>query len=481
MPQFTGRVLKYPARAAFIYYLLLIALGSAALSHPVCRTPGAKPIHWLDAVFTATSATCVTGLAVRSTEHDFSIYGQAVILILIQVGGIGIMTITTFISIHVAGRASLRQRMIVSETLGAREATDLRGVLRHVFVTTLLIEGAGCLLLLARNAFDLPPKVALWHALFHSISAFCNAGFALYDSSLINYRSDPITNGVICGLIITGGLGYPVLLDLRENWRGPWRERWGRLLVHSKVMILGTVTLLTVGFASILALEWNGVLHGMPLGERLLAAAFHSVTSRTAGFNTIDIARLSAASLFVTILLMMIGAGPCSTAGGFKVSTLMVLVLRGWATFRGYPRANYFRRTIPSSSVEKANATALLFGVVAILALLALLMIEQRSAQHRARLIEQFAQQEQAVTAAKERALQQPRGLFLEIAFETFSALGTVGLSTGITGTLSSPGRLVIIALMFIGRLGPISVFAALSSSEKEPRVAYPTEEPLIG
>ncbi len=484
MPRFTGRAFKYPARAAFLYYLALIFLGSVVLTHPQCRRAGAKPIGWLDAFFTATSATCVTGLSVRSIEHDFSPLGQFAILVMIQVGGIGIMTITTFISIQIAGRASLRQRLIVAETLGAYETTDMRGVLRRILQTTLLIESVGVFALTMNNVIEyrLAPANALWHATFHSVSAFCNAGMALHDSNLIAYRADPVVNGVICGLIITGGIGYPVLIDLRENWHGPWYPRWNRLLVHSKLMLIGTAVLLATGFAGTLALEWNGALATLPLHERVLVAAFHSTATRTAGFNTIDIAQLSAASLFLTVLLMMIGGGPCSTAGGFKVSTLMVLMLRGWATFRGYASVHFARRTIPSHTIGKAHATAILFGAVAIVAVFLLLSVEVHFRQG-AQTQSNPAPLHLAATPEEARGTPPPlpKAVFLDIAFEVTSALGTVGLSTGITPQLSAAGKWVIIVLMFIGRLGPISVFAALSGSEKDQPVGYPNEEPLIG
>jgi trk system potassium uptake protein len=466
MPRMTGRVQRYPARAAFAYYGTLILLGTIALLQPQCRAPGRPPLSFLDALFMATSAGCVTGLSVSSLENDFSFVGQAVILFMIQVGGIGIMTITTFISLQLGTRAGLRQRMIVTETLGAGEHADIRWVLKNVFALTLLFEMIGFVFLALRNLVDLPLRQALWHALFHSVSAFCNAGFSLWDSSMIHYRGDLATNGIICSLIVIGGLGYPVLLDLRANWHGEWSGRWHRLSVHTKLMLLGTLALLTLGFVGILTLEWNGVLSDLPIPERILASAFHSITCRTAGFNSIDVGALTSASLLVTILLMMVGAGPCSTAGGFKVSTLTVLVLRAWSTFRGYSRISIFRRTVPVSAVEKAVATALLFGVMLLLALTTLLIVEQRS---------RWVANEPMTSSVTEH------GHFLETAFEVTSALGTVGLSTGLTSTLSGPGRVVIIVLMFMGRLGPISTFAALSRIEKDRRVSYPNEAPLIG
>ncbi len=458
MPKLTGSLTTYPARVSFAWYLSLIAMGALVLAHPVCHAPDEPAISSLDAVFTSTSACCVTGLAVRSTAHDFSFVGQLVILLLIQLGGIGIMTVTTFVVFHLGGRQSLRHRAVLAETVGVRAEADLKWILRNVLVLTLKLEAVGFVLLAARNLFDHPPLSALWHALFHSVSAFCNAGFALYDDSLMQYQGDPLVNLTVSLLIITGGIGFPVILDLKRHWHGPWSGRWERLNLHSKLMLTGTTVLIVLGTAAFLALEWDGVLIGIPYWQRPLVAMFHAVSCRTAGFNTVEIASLTNASLFISILLMAIGAGPCSTAGGFKVSTIAVLVLRAWASFRGRTRIDLARRTIPRDTVERATTTAVVFSVIAIVALTTLLVIEQSSSPH--------PESQQA---------------FLDAAFELVSALGTVGLSTGMTPQLSPAGRMIVIGLMFMGRLGPITVFIALSRSERKDSVEFPAEEPLIG
>jgi trk system potassium uptake protein TrkH len=247
-------------------------------------------------------------------------------------------------------------------------------------------------------------------------------------------------------------------LDLRQNAHGPWRERWGRLHLNSKIMLIGTVTLLLLGTISFLLLEWDGVLIGMPISKRIMIASFHSVSCRTAGFNTVDMASLTNAMLFISILLMLIGAGPCSTAGGFKVSTVAVLVLRAWKTFQGHTGINVFRRTVPAETVERATATAMLFTVLAAVALTTLLVFEQSAVPH-----------------------PHSQGLFLDALFEIISALGTVGLSLGMTPSLTTAGRCILVCLMFLGRLGPISVFAALSRGQQTETIEFPTEEPLIG
>ncbi len=458
MPQITGSVVKYPARASFSWYITLILLGALLLGHPACARSEARPLSWLDALFTATSAACVTGLSVRSTEHDFSLVGQVVILVLIQLGGIGIMTVTTYLMFSLGRRQGLRARAVISETLGANGETDLYWILSHVIWLTVITEGLGFVLLASQNLMYEPWPEALWQALFHSISAYCNAGFALHDDSLVRYQTNWLVNLTISALIILGGIGFPVILDFRRRRRGGWTERWHGLHLHSKLMLIGTALLLTLGTLAFLILEWDDTLAGRSIGDRILIAFFHSVSCRTAGFNTVDLAKLTNATLFISILLMAIGAGPCSTGGGFKVSTIMVLLHQAWSTFHGHSQLNAFGRTIPRRSVDRATATAMLFTVIAALALTIVLAVEQSDQPHG-----------------------ESEGEFLEALFEVVSALGTVGLSTGLTGALSSAGRGVLILLMFLGRLGPISVFVALSRSETKKPLVHPDEEPMIG
>ncbi len=441
-----------------MWYFSLIVVGGLLLTHPICRAPSREPISLLDAFFTSTSAACVTGLVVRSTGNDFSEIGQMVILALIQLGGIGIITVTTYITFRVWGRGGLRERVAVSETLGFGTAADLQRVLRNVIWTTFLIEGLGFLLLAIRNLFDYSPGFALWHALFHSVSAFCNAGFALSDDSIIRYQGDPIINLTICALVVVGGIGYPVIQDVYTNWHGPWARRWDRLQLHTKLMLIGTMALIVLGTVAILALEWDNTLKEMSFGRAFLVALFQSIVCRTAGFNSVAIGQLTNATLFIMVLLMAVGAGPCSTAGGFKVSTMMLFVVRAWNTFRGYSRLSIFRRTVPVDLMARATTTVLLYMTVVIGALTGLLVLEQSHQAHTGM-----------------------QGIFLDSLFEVVSALSTVGLSTGITPQLSDAGQIVLMMTMFIGRLGPISVVMALSLSERPQTIEYPREEPLIG
>jgi trk system potassium uptake protein TrkH len=443
-----------------MWYLGGVTLGTLALLAPQCHGQRAaeKPISVIDAAFTSTSAICVTGLTVRSTGHDFNFLGQLVILLLMQIGGVGIMTVTTYIMFGMDGRLNLREKLVIAETLGGDPRADLRWVVRNVLLLTLLIEGIGALILTVRFLFEYSPGEAIWQAVFHSVAAFCNAGFGLHDDNLVRYAGDPVVNFTIMGLIVLGGIGFPVMLDVSRNWRGDWYDRWDRLHLHSKLMLIGTSSLILLGTVVILALEWENELHDKPLWQRPMIAMFQSVTCRTAGFNTLNIGDLTNASLFACILLMAVGGGACSTAGGFKVSTIMVLLTHAWNALRGRRRINLFRKTIPLETVQRAIATAMLFFLVAVVAVTLLLVVEEAA-----------------------HAETELKGAFLETVFEVVSALGTVGLSTGLTTRLSAPGLALIMLLMFIGRLGPISMFVALSQGQKKTQLEFLKEEPLIG
>ena len=456
MAQLTGSLTSYPARVSFTAYVLAILVGGFLLTLPVARQPDRLPITLVDGLFTATSACCVTGLTVRSTLNDFYLFGQGVILVLIQLGGLGIMTITTLASFQTGGQATLRQRAVIADTLGIKSGRDLRWVAGAVLLTVLIAEFLGFVLMCWATWSYGSPLEVIWRALFHSISAFCNAGFALSDDSLTRYGSSVPVNLVICSLVIVGGIGFPVIFDIGTRLRRR-RDFWSRLSIQTKLMLIGTTWLLAIGAVSFWLLEWDEALARETLTTRILMGLFHSTTCRTAGFNTVDYAALASPTLFLTIILMAIGAGPCSTGGGFKVSTLMTLVVSSWTSFRGLPRANVFKRTIPATAVRRATATALLFGSVGIVALVVLLTVESRG-----------------LVASRPR-------WFLEALFECISALATVGLSTGITASLTDPGKGVLMALMLIGRLGPITAAVALVRQRQPYQPEYLEEEPLVG
>jgi len=458
LARFVGPLARHPARTAFAWYAVGLIAGSAVLLQPFCRTPAATPLTFIDAIFTATSALCVTGLSVRSTGNEFSWFGQLTVLLLIQLGGIGIITVTTFVTLRLGGRQSLHNRTLLAETLGTSDEPDLSSVLRRVVRFTLLFELGGAVILTLRFLFDYHLLDALWHGIFHSVSAFCNAGFSLNDNSLMAYQGDWIVNLTIMTLIICGGIGYPVMIDVSRNWHRAWPECWSQLMLHTKLMLIGTAVLIALGTIAVLVFESQHLLREMPLPRQILVALFQSVTSRTAGFNTIDTGALQDATLLVVILLMLVGAGPCSAAGGFKVTTLCLLALRAWTTFWGGSQVHMARRTIPQEVIDRAVTTALLFAATLTIGLTLLLSLEQL--------------QGSGSDSGK---------LFVDASFEAASALGTVGLSTGFTAHLTTAGKIVIILLMFIGRLGPITVIGAISLSRREPAISYATEEPLVG
>ncbi len=455
MPTLTGKLEKYPARTSFYWYLGTLIIGTIALRHPWCSARAESPITWMDALFTATSALCVTGLSVRSTPHDFSWLGQVTILGLIQLGGVGIMTITSFILTQFTEQSGLRQQTVVFETLGGSKKSNFKNIIQRVLILTFALELCGAVCMLPQFLTVHPFPTALYYSVFHSVSAFCNAGFALDDNSLVAFRGDLSINLTIMALIVAGGIGYPVLTDLTRCVRRYHWRLWPELTLHSKLMVIGSTSLIFGGAVIFYLLEADGVLRGLSTREKILAPLFHSVSCRTAGFNTINIGDLSIASLFISIALMVIGAGACSTGGGVKVSTAALLFLHAWSRFHNHKYIQLFRRTIPISAVDRAMASAMLFLTIAAAALTIILVVEQTG--------------------------KKSGDVFIDFMFEVASALGTVGLSTGLTPNLNNPGRLVLILLMFIGRLGPISVFAALSRERRAPSVRFASEEPLVG
>lgn len=458
MPKFAGSITVYPARALCLWYVGLIGLGSFLLTRPICGTSDVRPITWLEACFTATSASCVTGLTIRSTAHDFSIIGQITILLLIQLGGVGIMTVATFVSMYWSGRENLKQRAAMVETIGANPHDDLTSVIKRVVTVTFFFEGIGLAVLFVRFLFEMSPMDAAWHALFLSVSSFCNAGFALADDSLTYYRTDVVVNLTVISLIMIGGIGYPVLLDIRRNGDKPFKEGWQALTLHSKLMLIGTFSLVITGMLSILILEYNYLLADLSFSEKVLVSLFHSVSFRTAGFNTVDLSQMTNASLFITILFMCVGGGAGSTAGGFKVSTLMVLILHAWNRLAGRKQILAFRRSISPDTHDRAITTVMLFVVTGTIGLTLLLIVEGAKMPHT-----------------------QAKWVFLDAMFEVFSALGTAGLSVSFTPLLNVPGAILIIMLMFIGRVGPVSMIVVLSRPTKPSRLTYPSDEVLIG
>ncbi len=452
--RFLRRMLLSPARLPVMGFGLLIVVGTLLLLTPAATRGG---IGFVDALFTATSAACVTGLAVVDTGTAFTRFGQVVILSLIQAGGLGIMTLSTLFLLVSGRRLSMVGRVVIKDTFTHSHDRDPTIILRDVILLALTIEAVGTVALFAAFYPDYPAGEAAYIALFHSVSAFCNAGFSLFPDSLVRYRGSLVVNLTVCGLIVAGGLGFLVLSEIIHRLRSR-RRFWSRMSLHSKLVISATLCLLAAGAGLVLALEWGNTLAGLSTKERFLAAFFQSVTTRTAGFNTLPLADMANVTLFIFILLMFIGAGPGSCGGGVKVTTAATLFFLGLSRYRHQSAPQAFSRTLAETSLGKAVSLVLTSLFVIMLGTGLLLMTELGGLSHMA-----------------------SRGRFLEILFEMVSAFATVGLSMGATDTLSTAGRLIITAAMFIGRLGPLVIAVALTLDREPDRFHYATDRVMIG
>jgi trk system potassium uptake protein len=428
-------------------FLATILLGTALLMLPPARVgPGTAP--FLTALFTATSATCVTGLAVVDTASYWSGFGQAVILGLIQIGGLGIMTGATLLGVLVSRRLRLSTRLLAQAETRVVSAGDVGALLRLILLVTVAIEvliAAGLAWRLHGSYGEAWPT-AVWNGVFHSVSAFNNAGFSTYSDNLMRFVVDPAVLLPIGLAVIVGGLGFPVLYELRQD---RWHTRlWS---VHTKLTLYASLGLLLAGTVAILAYEWNnaGTIAPLSFGGKLLTGFFHAIMPRTAGFNSIDIGKLNPETLLVHDALMLIGGGSASTAGGIKVSTFMVLGLAVWAEVRGKSDVTAFGRRISAEVQRQALAIVILAVGTVASATIVLLTVTNL-----------------------------PLGVLL---FEAVSAFATVGLSTGITPSLPPAALWVLIVLMFLGRVGTITVATAFVLRRTRARYRYPEERPIVG
>ena len=455
-PKLRSRLVN-PVNLPILSFAGLILIGTVLLVLP--SAANGPRLALVDALFTATSATCVTGLIVVDTGSRLSSFGQGVVLVLIQFGGLGIMTFSTVLIMIVTGRFSLMQRSVIQDSFTHGPDTRLPSLVRHVVSFTLLVEVCGAALLFLRFSGLYPPGRALYFSVFHAVSAFCNAGFCLYARSLMDFSGDPLVSLTVAALIILGGLGFLVLLELRRLLFGREQTlRLRRLSVHSKLVLSLTIFLLAGGSVGFLVSEWNHSMSGLSAPAKFMAAFFQSVTARTAGFNTLDFGQMANVTLLFTILLMFIGAASGSTAGGIKVTTMGVLFALSRSRFRGEEGTSIFHRSLAPATVGRAISIFVLAVVVIYGATMALTVSELGTTIH-----------------------QESRGLFFELLFEVVSAFGTVGLSVGITPQLSSVGKLILSLVMFSGRLGPLSIAVALSRKEPRSRFQYAEENVMIG
>ncbi|PXA89180.1 ATPase [Nostoc sp. 3335mG] len=439
--------MRNPARLVPLAFLGAIAVGSVLLMLPFARTgPGGAP--FLTALFTATSAACVTGLITVDTPTYWTGFGQTVILLLFQVGGFGIMTAATLLGLATGRRLRLSGRLIARAEHGSAELGNVGRLLSLIVVTTVAVEVVVALLLTLRLHFGYGEGwgSAAWHGVFHAVSAFNNAGFSTYSDSLIGFQLDVWVLAPIAFAIIVGALGFPVIEELCET---PFRfSNWS---LHTKLTVSGTIVLLVGGFLATLLAEWNNpaTLGTMGVGGKLLNSAFHSVVTRTAGFNSIDVAALHEQTQAVTYLLMFIGGGSAGTAGGIKITTFLLLGVVVWSEIRGERDAMAFRRRI-GTHVERQALTVVLLALALVSTGVMILLS-----------VTPFA--------------------LSDVIFEVISAFATVGLSTGITGQLPASAQAVLIVLMFVGRVGTITVATALALGVRRRTYRYPEERPIIG
>ncbi len=477
----------HPARLLTGSFLVLVGVGGGLLSLPVATHPHVYeregwtiPRHVLDCFFTATSATCVTGLAVYDTGGDFTLVGQIIILALIQLGGLGIMIFGSVLGLLARKQLSLRQSLLMQDAISYRTLGDLKSVVTFIVVATLLIEAIGAVCLYGMwQPVEMSESRRWFYSVFHSISAFCNAGFGLHNDSLVRYRADFRVYTCIMPLIVIGGVGFPVLFELKSHLKTrvirrvvalvskgqAARPPRRRLSLHTRTVLATTAALVLAGTVGFFLLETRigaraaghtgglpaGALGGDPPAMRLLGCLFQSVTCRTAGFNTApqDVHALSPASHFFAALLMFMGGSPASTAGGVKTTAVAILVLATWSTIRGRTRVEAFGRTIPQALIHRAGVVMAMMFTACGLTVLALCMTETAPLQ--------------------------------DILFEAVSACGTVGLSTGLTPELSIPGRVIIMLAMFAGRLGPLTVMIAVAGTRRQAEYEYPEEDVVIG
>ncbi len=437
----------HPARAVPLAFAAAVGIGTVLLSLPYA-TPGPERPPVLAAAFTTVSAVCVTGLTTVDTATYWSTFGQVVILGLIQVGGFGIMTAATLLGLLVGGKLKLTSSLIAQAESHTLNVGEVRHVIRRVAVTMLAFETviAAALTVRFRVRYDDTWGQALWHGVFHSISAFNNAGFALYSDNLIGFVDDAWIAFPICVAIIAGGIGFPVLFELRRRWRRP--RAW---TVHTRLTVYGSALLLVLGTVAFLALEWGnpGTLGPLSTWGKVVGGITGGVVPRTAGFNSIDYGQITPETMAVNYVLMFIGGGSAGTAGGIKVTTFFLLGYVIWSEVRGEAETNIAHRTVGGSTLRQALSVVLLALAVISVGTMVILLVTDYALD--------------------------------VVLFEAISAFATVGLSTGITPDLPGSAQVTLMALMFVGRVGTITVASALALKSRHHHFHLPEERPVVG
>ena len=429
-------------------FLTVILLGATLLRLPIASRSRVS-IPWIDAIFTASSATCVTGLVVYDTYTQFSLFGQTVILMMIQVGGLGFMTVATMFSMFMGRRIGLMERGLMKESIGTLQVGGIVRILKHVLIGTAVLEITGAIVLSIRFIPQLGWIPGIYYGIFHSVSAFCNAGFDLMGrfgpySSLTSYQGDVLVNVTVMSLIIIGGLGFVVWEDLYQK-----RLRFSRMSLHARAVLMFTAVLILLGAGLFLLLERENTLSGLPTGTKIMASLFHSITPRTAGFNTVDTGALTGGGKLLTMFLMIIGGSPGSTAGGIKTTTFLMLLLSAFAYIRGREDVNIMGRRLEPGGLRKAFIITTVYLMAAFLATLVLVSMHPV--------------------------------LMEDMAFEVVSAISTVGLTTGITPSLNPASRIIVSLLVFLGRVGSLSVLMAITHQQNGLNTKKPVDKLIVG
>ncbi|HBG17799.1 MAG TPA: ATPase [Desulfobulbaceae bacterium] len=457
MPNRSRMLKMHPAALVLLSFLLLILTGALLLMLNISTTEG--HISWIDALFTATSAVCVTGLIVVDTGTFFTTFGQWVILTLIQLGGLGVMTISVALFTWLGRSVSIRHRLIMQDLFAHTPRQDIYRLVRSVILFTLATESLGAIMLTWHWSRELPLNQALYYGIFHSISAFCNAGFALLPDSMVRYGGDWLLNLTVCSLIIVGGIGFPVLYDLQSRYLDR-RSKKMRLSVQTKTVLLTTVLLIAGGALTFGLLESGSpILSGKSLSERALISLFQSITCRTAGFNTVDIGALREVTIVMMISLMFVGASPGSCGGGVKTTTLALLFSFVISRIRHKRRVNMFRKSIPEATVTRSMSLIILSTAIINLVLFMLLLSDSY------------------INAGEG----QTKINTLQYLFETVSAFATVGLSTGITSFLTTWDKYWIVLVMIIGRIGVLTFSYIIVGTDASGGKEYSEENMMIG
>ncbi len=448
-----------PAILLIWSFILLIVVGAAMLMMPEMTVQHGS-MNLLNALFTSVSATCVTGLIVVDTATFFTLKGQIIILILMQLGGIGIITFASFFALSISGKSGIKQQTIVADLLNSESTSTARELLSKIIFYTLFIELIGAVIIFSLwipdSNFFLNQHLGLkiYYSIFHSVSAFCNAGFSLFSDNLMNHyvAAQPILQLGFALLIVLGGLGFPALQDLfgRKALRDRMRKPWKSWQVSTKVAVYSSIALIIFGSIFFFVLEYNNTLTGESVSNKVIQSIFQSVTTRTAGFNTVDIGQLATPTIILFIFLMFIGGSSGSTAGGIKTSTFVIILTSVYATIRGKKQLEFSRRAISFQFLNRAFSIVAFASFFVLIALFLLTIFE-------------------------------PEKSLIDLMFETFSAFGTVGLSRGITSDLSAAGKWVIIICMFIGRIGTLTLAFALSRSVKTNAYKYPLTHMMVG